>query len=140
LEGEIRGKKQTYVNKADFPRRSSANDFIPRLWAQRKVGYLLDEIRSHGEDDELKDEIIRLSRKYGIITPYTSFLVLPDEEAERVPVAMRGAARREALDRATADFRMRETGAKAVESSKLLARMKEAQAAPEAPAVVTGGS
>jgi len=137
LEGEIRGKKHTYVNEADFPRRSSANNFIPRLWAQRKVGYLLDEIRSHGEDDELKDEIIRLSKKYGIITPYTSFLVLPDEEAERVPVAMRGAARRDAFDRDSADFRMQETGAKAVESSEFLARMKEAKAAPEAPMVAT---
>ncbi len=129
LIGRIGDKKHSHKNEADFPRRSSANDFIPRLWAQRKVGYLLGEIRSHGDDDELKDEIIRLSKKYGIITPYTSFLVLPDEEAERVPVAMRGRARRDALDLASSGLRD-EIGETAVRSSRYLGRMKQAKAAP----------
>ncbi len=136
LEGKIQGKKRDYENKAEFPRESSANSFIPRLWAQRKVGYLLDEIRSHGEDDELKDEVIRLSKKYGIITPYTSFLVLPEEEAEQMPVAMRGRELRRAFDRSSTSLRMEESGADAVQSSELLHRMKEAKAAPEAPMVV----
>ena len=129
LEGHISGKTHIYKNKADFLGKSSANNFIPRLWAQRKVGYLLDEIRSHGEDDELKDEIIHLSKKYGIITPYTSFLVLPDAEAEAVPVAMRGAARRDAFDKASTSLKMEE-GRQAVSASKSLARLKEAKAAP----------
>ena len=128
LTGRIGAKKHTHANKADFPRKNSENNFIPRLWAQRKVGYLLDEIRSHGNDDELKDEIIRLSKKYGIITPYTSFLVLPDEEAEEVPVAMRGRARREAFDRYSGDLREAETGAQAVKSSRRLSSMKESKA------------
>ena len=131
LKGEIKGKKHTLVNKANFPKKNSANDFIPRLWAQRKMGYLLDEIRSHGEDDELKDEIIRLSKKYGIITPYTSFLVLPDEEVEGMPVAVRGSARRDAFDSASAGLK-EESGKSSVLASKLLSRMKKAQAAPEA--------
>ncbi len=135
LAGKIRDKKHTYENKADFPKKSSANGFIPRLWAQRKVGHLLEEIRSHGEDDELKDEIIRLSKKYGIITPYTSFLVLPDEEVEAMPVAMRGRARRQALDEASAGIKA-ERGGQAVSASKYLSRMKEAKAAP-APTVST---
>jgi hypothetical protein len=42
------------------------------------VGYLLDEIRLNGESQELIDEIVLLSRRYGIITPYTSFLILED--------------------------------------------------------------
>jgi len=130
LEGRIRDEKYALTNAADFPRRSSANSFIPRLWAQRKIGYLLDEIRSHGKDNELKDEIIRLSKKYGIITPYTSFLVLPDEEAEGMPVAVRGRVRREAFDRLSSDFRKQETGAAAVKSSINLGDMKEAKAAP----------
>jgi Ca-activated chloride channel family protein len=101
------------------------------------VGYLLDEIRSHGEDNELKDEVIRLSKKYGIITPYTSFLVLPDEEGESVPVAMRGRVRREALDAYAHSTGLKEQeGRAAVSASRLLGRMKEAKAAPEAPMVV----
>jgi Ca-activated chloride channel family protein len=41
----------------------------------RKVGYLLDEIRLNGEDRELKEEVIHLATRYGIVTPYTSFLI-----------------------------------------------------------------
>jgi Ca-activated chloride channel family protein len=53
-------------------------DFIPRLWATRAIGSYLRKIRLHGEEDELVDAIVTLSIRYGIITPYTSFLI--DEE------------------------------------------------------------
>lgn len=48
---------------------------IPRLWATRKIGYLLNQIRLKGPDAETIDQIVRLSVRYGIITPYTSYLV-----------------------------------------------------------------
>jgi PKD repeat protein len=51
------------------------DEFIAPLWATRKIGYLLNEIRLRGESQELVDEIVELSIRYGIITPYTSFLV-----------------------------------------------------------------
>jgi Ca-activated chloride channel family protein len=48
---------------------------IPRLWATRKVGFLLNQVRLHGADQETIDQIVRLSIRYGIVTPYTSYLV-----------------------------------------------------------------
>ena len=48
-----------------FPEESSDNDFIPSLWATRRVGYLLDEIRLHGENAELRDEVTELARNMG---------------------------------------------------------------------------
>ena len=62
---------------------------MPRLWATRRVGFLLDEIRLHGETSELRDETTELARKYGIVTPYTAYLILEDEERRDVPVASR---------------------------------------------------
>ncbi len=62
--------------------RATAHDFIPKLWATRKVGYLLDEIRDKGELKELKDEVILLATTYGLVTPYTSFLAVDDSEFE----------------------------------------------------------
>ena len=44
------------------------------------MGYLLDQIRLNGEEKELKDEVLQLSREYGIMTPYTSYLVLESED------------------------------------------------------------
>lgn len=54
-------------------------DFLPRLWATRRIGYLLEEVRLRGSAAELVDEIRRLGLKYGIVTPYTSFLVTERE-------------------------------------------------------------
>jgi len=54
-------------------------NFLPRLWATRRIGYLIEEIRLQGANQELADEIRRLGLKYGIVTPYTSFLVTEKE-------------------------------------------------------------
>ena len=61
--------------------REGGADFIPQLWATRKVGYLLTQVRLHGANAELIDEIIALSVRYGIVTPYTSFLIDDTEDA-----------------------------------------------------------
>jgi len=80
LSGMKSEKKMEYVAESSFPEKESSNDFIPRLWATRRIGHLLGEIRFKGENRELRDEIIALSREFGIVTPYTSFLVLEDEK------------------------------------------------------------
>lgn len=58
--------------------QNGANEYIPLLWATVKINYLLDQMRQNGESKEVKDEIVTLAKKYGIVTPYTSFLVLED--------------------------------------------------------------
>ncbi|MBH25508.1 MAG: trypsin [Myxococcales bacterium] len=115
-----------------------AHDFIPKLWATRKVGYLLEEIRGKGEIPELKAEVIRLARAYGLVTPYTSYLAVDDEELEGSPrpgVATRGfeaeRRRRESAlkNRKGFDF---DSGADAVESSIAANELKTAGSASEA--------
>lgn len=59
----------------------AGNGFIPRLWAQRRIGFFLGQIRLNGENPELVDEITRLARRFCIVTPYTSFLIVEDEPA-----------------------------------------------------------
>ncbi len=75
LSGDVGEEIQNFVYEANFPAYNMGTDFIPRLWASRRIGYLLDEIRLSGENRELVEEIVQLSKRYGIITPYTSFLV-----------------------------------------------------------------
>ncbi len=75
LRGEVEGEPRTYsYQDLKFAERGG-QEFIARLWAQRKIGYLLSQIRLHGVKDELVKEIVTLSSRYGIVTPYTSFLV-----------------------------------------------------------------
>ncbi len=78
LSGNFNGKKQVFEYRGDATKESKQFDFVPRLWAIRKVGYLLEEIRLRGEKPELRDEIVTLGKKYGIVTPYTSYLVVED--------------------------------------------------------------
>ena len=83
LQGEVNGRNQTFLYDDVRFERSGGEEFIARLWATRKIGYLLQQIRLHGEQGELVDEIVDLSIRYGIITPYTSFLVEETEMALR---------------------------------------------------------
>lgn len=79
LTGELDGARKVYEYKVDFRTNAGGEVFIPRLWATRKIGALLNAIRLHGENPELVDSIVRLSIRYGIITPYTSFLITEDD-------------------------------------------------------------
>src|SRR5262249_25829839 len=83
LTGQVAGRTRSFNYPVPLPDRERDNSFIPRLWASRKIGYLLEEIRLHGESAELKDEVIRLSKEHGILTPYTAFLV--EEPGSRPP-------------------------------------------------------
>ncbi|MCX5713102.1 MAG: VWA domain-containing protein, partial [Candidatus Omnitrophica bacterium] len=75
LKGKINGAQKDFIYDVDFSEQDQTSDFIPRIWATRKIGYLLSEIRFTGANDELKNEIERLSKEFGIITPYTSFIL-----------------------------------------------------------------
>jgi Ca-activated chloride channel family protein len=78
LTGDVDGKTQEFGYEGYF-RALGGDSFIPRLWATRKIGYLLKQIRLHGEREEWVNAIVDLSVRYGIITPYTSFLIDEDD-------------------------------------------------------------
>jgi len=86
LTGIVNGGKQSKDFEVKFPKRSGKHSFLPRLWATRRVGYLLDELRIHGQNPELKQEVTQLARQYGIVTPYTAYLIVEDERRQRIDV------------------------------------------------------
>ncbi|MFV1959537.1 MAG: VIT domain-containing protein, partial [Planctomycetota bacterium] len=100
LEGTLAGKRVVHEYSVTFAGRETAS-YLPRLWAHRKVAFLLDAIRLHGENKELIDEIVRLSTRYGIVTPYTAGLVVEESELASRPAGRRlaRAALEEALRR-----------------------------------------
>ncbi|MCI0337173.1 MAG: VIT and VWA domain-containing protein [Acidobacteria bacterium] len=77
LSGQINGRERRFVyDDLRFPEKQHENEFLPHLWAMRRVGHLIDQIRLNGESKEMRDEIVELGTRYGIVTPYTSYLVL----------------------------------------------------------------
>jgi len=92
LIGKRNGVEKSFTAKVKLdPEKesSSAREFIPRLWATRRVAFLLDEIRLRGENAEIRDEVTKVARKFGIVTPYTAFLILEDEAKKNVPTERR---------------------------------------------------
>lgn len=82
LSGRLEKGKREFKKEFFFPEENKDNEFLPVLWAAQRIGYLLDQIRLHGEEKELKEEVVTLARKYGIITPYTSYLIVEDEKTK----------------------------------------------------------
>jgi Ca-activated chloride channel family protein len=76
LSGKVNGQPQSFIySNLAFPGRAGGEPFIARLWATRRIGDLLNNIRLNGENPELVKSVVDLSIRYGIITPYTSFLI-----------------------------------------------------------------
>ena len=138
LSGKASHEEVVYGYEVSFPEENQGNDFLPRLWATRRIGFLLDEIRLNGEDKEVVDEVISLSKKYGVMTPYTSYLVTEDEkvastmpeprsnEAAKPTIRLRSSADRDATAGAPAPMEMNDmVGEGAVAASKKIQEMKE---------------
>ena len=79
LTGKIGNKNKTFEFPIRFNEGDINDEYIALLWANRRVGYLIQELRLHGSNQELLSEVISLSKKFGIVTEYTSFLVTGDE-------------------------------------------------------------
>jgi len=75
LSGVANEDDLTFEYERQRFRSSGGEDFLPRLWATRKIGSLLNQVRLQGPDEETVAQIVQLSIRYGIVTPYTSYLV-----------------------------------------------------------------
>ncbi len=139
IEGTVNGEARKFAYDVKFPDEASDHEFIPRLWATRRVGYLLDEIRLRGENAELKDEVTELARKYGIVTPYTAYLILEDEKQRGVPAASlslreleENEPARRAAGRVYSTFNRAQDGDAAVAGARSFYSLKSAQSAADA--------
>ncbi|HXI21807.1 MAG TPA: VWA domain-containing protein, partial [Gemmatimonadales bacterium] len=83
IEGERDGHRERFTAEAAFPALEDGNDFIPRLWASRRIGDLTRQIRLEGANPGLIQEVRDLGLRYGILTEYTSYLVQEPEMALR---------------------------------------------------------
>ena len=134
IEGTVNGQPTKFAYDVKFPDQARDNAFIPRLWAARRIGYLLDESRLHGENPELRDEITELARKYGIVTPYTAYLITEDEGRRNVPVATRSLQDfgrdkdvREQAGRAWSTFNDAKSGEGAVGAAKAASALRQVE-------------
>jgi len=140
LSGEVNGAKQ----EIRFPRQVFTTDSrgaftgqegtVPRLWATRKVGYLLNKIRLEGAGKETIAQIVKLSIRYGIVTPYTSYLV-----DEPMPLGAQGQEQiiSEAYSQSL-EVPLETSGKAAVDRAAQEGQMQAAEVAPAIPSIQAG--
>lgn len=75
ITGSRAGHSESFSTQADFPAHQLGNDYIPRIWASRKVGYLSQQLKLHGANDEIVQSLRETALRYGILSEYTSYLV-----------------------------------------------------------------
>jgi Ca-activated chloride channel family protein len=77
LKGKSAGNAVALDYDVHFTGDSLVDIFIPKMWAKYKIDALLVMMRTVGQNSnqwkEWRDEIIRLSRAYGILSPFSSF-------------------------------------------------------------------
>ncbi|NDJ61813.1 MAG: VWA domain-containing protein [Chloroflexi bacterium] len=125
LSGNVDGEAVNFIyDDMNFREVAGGEAFIARLWATRRIGELLNQIRLSGETDELVDSVISLSLRYGIITPYTSFLIEEDDILSQT-------ARERAEDELAAiggELAEAQSGARAVDAADAFAGLSAADA------------
>jgi len=83
LSGIFKNKRRDFEFDLKFE-DNSERDFIPQLWASRRVAYLLTLLRLDYNNKEIKDEVIFLSKKYGILNEYTGMLVMEKDKTSPI--------------------------------------------------------
>ena len=134
---KLSGKFGTRAETLTFPGHSfssgaNGNEFLPRLWATRRVGYLMEQIRLNRESREVVDEIVSLGTRFGIVTPYTSFLVTEEmKEMARQGGASGRVANQYLNTMTTRDAQPAPSGEAAVRRSRAESMLKDAEASSE---------
>jgi Ca-activated chloride channel family protein len=90
IEGERNGRRERFTARGEFAASESDNSFVPPLWASRKIGELTRTARLEGATPGLIEGIRQLGLRYGLLTEYTSFLVLEPGATPPPPEALRG--------------------------------------------------
>lgn len=76
IEGNAGGRLQRFSARVEFASHETGNRYIAPLWAARRIGELTRQARLEGSSPALVKEIRELALRHGIITEYTSYLVL----------------------------------------------------------------
>jgi len=135
IQGRRAGRTERFQVRATFPVESPADAWLPRLWASRKLGHLSRQARIEGTTESLVEEIRELALRYGLVSEYTSYLVVEPGMVAGEPVRP-GALR---MERAAAPAAPSGAGAvQAAEAARLRRDVRSAADLMEAESRVSG--
>ncbi len=102
LTGDIGNESRTYTTEIQLPDQSLLNPELERLWAYATIENLQAKIDYLGEDSDSKHAITSIATDHGLVTDYTSMVVLEEDRFKALGIdrtnSQRVAAERQARD------------------------------------------
>jgi len=77
LKGNFGANEINLLKPVDLPELNDFHAHLPRLWARARIDALVREMDFSGEREDFITEIIALSQKYKLVSPYTAFIAAP---------------------------------------------------------------
>ncbi|MDO6514333.1 VIT and VWA domain-containing protein [Neptuniibacter sp. 2_MG-2023] len=79
LTGTVNGKEKSYKTRFMLPEQSTQHPELERLWAYAAIEELQAKIDYLGTDKDAEQAITDTAIEYGLVTDYTSMIVVRDE-------------------------------------------------------------
>ena len=79
IKGKVSAQDRVYSSRINFPAQTNLYPEIERLWAFASIEDLQNRIDYLGEDPDSRQAIVDLALEYGLVTDYTSMVVVRDE-------------------------------------------------------------
>lgn len=79
LTGTINGEKKTYTTRFNLPEHALQHPELERLWAFTAIEELQAKMDYLGSDKDSQQAIVDTAVEYGLVTDYTSMLVVREE-------------------------------------------------------------
>jgi len=95
IKGKVSGQKKVYKTNIEFPRQREINPEIERLWAFASIEALQNKMDYLGEDSDSKQAIIDIAKQYGLVTDYTSMIVVREDVFKQLNISRENAKRLE---------------------------------------------
>ena len=87
LRGEISGKPVAYETRFAFADTATLHPELERLWAFAEIEAEMQKLAVFGSDADVQQSIVDTSKAFGILSPYTSMLVVRDERFAELAIA-----------------------------------------------------
>lgn len=93
ITGKVSDQEKVYNTRLEFPEKSTLNPEIERLWAYANIEDMQNRIDYLGADADAEQAIVDLAIEYGLVTNYTSMIVVREEVFQHYGIDRNNAAR-----------------------------------------------
>jgi Ca-activated chloride channel family protein len=86
IDGMVSGENKSYATTFEFPEISILHPEIERLWGFAKIEDLQNRLDYFGEDADIEQAITDVAIENGLVTDYTSMIVLREERYKELGI------------------------------------------------------